>query len=97
MVGPSDSRIETVMMAFLPLTSVLHHDKTLLRLGEASHDDLPAQILPFPPSASHLYQNATIQNIHQACKLVFKTSSIELIMFDISNVFHKMKKPKAQP
>lgn len=49
------------MMAFLPLTSVLHLDKRLLRLGKASHDDLPAQILPFPSRAFHLYQNATVQ------------------------------------
>jgi hypothetical protein len=48
-VRPSAHRGETVMMAFLPLTSVLPLDQTLLRLGKASHHDLPAQILPFPP------------------------------------------------
>lgn len=61
-VRPSDKPIAMVMMAFLPLTSVLYLDKTLLLLGKASHGDLPAQILPFPPRAFHLYQNATIHN-----------------------------------
>lgn len=97
MVGPSDSRIQTVMMAFLPVTSVLHLDKTLLGLGEASHEDLPAQILPFPPSASHLYQKTTIQDIYQACNLVLNASRMELIAFDMSNVFHRMEKSQAQP
>ena len=61
-VRPSQYRVETVMMAFLLLTSVLHLDKTILLLGKASHDDLPAQILPLPPQASHLYHNATMLN-----------------------------------
>jgi hypothetical protein len=52
-VRPSEYRVETAaMMAFLPLTSVLQLDKTILLLGKASHDNLPPQILPFPPQAS---------------------------------------------
>ena len=52
-------------MVFLPLISVLCMDKNLLRLGKASHDDLPAQILPLGPRASRQYQHSTVHDSSQ--------------------------------
>jgi hypothetical protein len=55
-------------MAFMLLTSVLHVDKTILLLGKASHEDLPAQILPFPLQASRLHHNAAMCDLYRSLK-----------------------------
>lgn len=60
MVGPSETRAERAMMAFLPLISVLHLDKTL------SYDLAMLRMMIFPPKScrcrlQHLIYTTTPQ------------------------------------